>query len=361
MKTVNFNVTMKKLLLLLFALSAFCLAAGESYRIILLGDLHFDAEKEVYHREFLKKSRRHLKEFERNAEMWRKRMPTLLAAAAKLETPDTLMVVQLGDLIQGDCGDEKVHRKFLGDALQMLTGYFHTPVVIVTGNHEMRGEGAGEATQMYYPAHNAKALNIPVSSGNFSFARKGDSFTFLDFNSPDADVIRRAPGGRYRFLFTHGPAVADDTKNSRWMLFGKQSDTLRREMLQLYFDREMLLFAGHTHHFVYHLLEKEGKRVDQIIISSVWRSEKLKNFNLRFDDVADYGKVIASAKVVNEKEKKSKLDQQTLLCDYAPYLKQYCVANTAGFATLDVSDESVIFTLYGGDDFRRPVKTLRLR
>lgn len=352
---------MKKFAVIVFALLAFLLASGESYRIILLGDLHFDSKEANYHRHWKGGRPSQPKAFRRNAEMWQERMPSLLAAAAKLETADTLMIIQLGDLIHGACDDADIHRQYTLDALDVLAKYFTKPVVIVTGNHDVDGEGAGKVWHELIDKHNAGILGLPIHGGNFSFVRNGDSFVFADLNAPDADIIRRASDGRYHFIFTHGPAIADDTRNTRWMLFGKQGDELRRQMLDFYFDNEVIIFAGHTHRYARHHLEKAGKQVDQVIISSIWEKPELKNFNIRFDKPSDYGKIIASAKVTNQEEAASKLDQQTLQADYAPYITEYCMARNAGFATVDISDEGVFFTLYGGDDAQTVLQKIRIR
>ena len=352
---------MKKFAIAILVLLAVILAAGESYRIILLGDLHFDSAEKGYHRNWKGGRPSQPKAFERNAKMWKERMPALLGAAAKLETPDTLMVIQLGDLIHGACNDPDIHRQYILDALEVLGKNFSKPVLIVTGNHDVDGRGAAAVWHEVVGKHNSDILGQEVKSGNVPFTRGGDSYTVADLNAPDAEVMRSAPDGRYRFILSHGPAIADDTHNSRWMLFGKQGDELRREMLDFYFKNNVVIFTGHTHHFVRHRLEKEGKVIDQVIISSVWTTPKLKNFNVKFDKVSDYGKVIDAAVVNTEKEKASKLDQQNLHADYAPLLTEYIMASSAGFATVDVSDEGITFTLYGGDDHQTPLKKIKLR
>ena len=353
---------MKKFAAIFFALFAIILAAGESYRIILLGDLHFDSAEKAYHRNWKGGRPSQPKAFANNDKMWQKRMPSLIKAAAKLETPDTLMIVQLGDLIHGACDDAGIHRQYALDAIDLLKQNFTKPVLIVTGNHDIDGrDNAAQAWHEVIDKHNGDVIGENVNSGTFTFVKKGDSFTVADFNSPDAKVMLNAPDGRYKFIFTHGPAIADDYHNSRWMLFGKQKDSLRRKMLDFYFQRNAIIFAGHTHHYVRHKLEKENNQIDQIIISSVWSTPKRSNFVVKFDKVEDYGKVIDAAVVTNEKEKASKLDQQNLHADYAPFLTEYLMASNAGFATVDISDEGVFFTLYGGDNHQTPLQKIKLR
>ena len=111
-----------------FPLPALARGKGEKeYSVILLGDTHFDIEPStVYHAEYLKDteniSKARVGEFIRNGEMWKDRCPRLLKRAAQLADDNTKMVLQMGDLIQGDCGNAGTHRKMLADALDRMKG-----------------------------------------------------------------------------------------------------------------------------------------------------------------------------------------------------------------------------------------------
>ena len=116
----------------------------EAYNIIILGDTHYDTEPaEVYHShydeptEWLNRVQR--AEFARNGEMWRERCPRLIKRAACLMDGDTLQVLQMGDLIQGDCGSGEVHRKMLDDVMDSFKASFggSLPLVTVVGNHDI--------------------------------------------------------------------------------------------------------------------------------------------------------------------------------------------------------------------------------
>ena len=97
-------------------------SGGKSYSMIILGDTHFDADPpSIYHAHYNEPNERLNKiqrgEFARNGEMWKDRCPRLLRRAAGLIDKDTRMVLQMGDLIQGDCGDGEVHKKMLSDVM----------------------------------------------------------------------------------------------------------------------------------------------------------------------------------------------------------------------------------------------------
>ncbi len=98
---------------------------GGRYSVAVLGDTHFDAEPEsVYHAQYDNSNRwakvQH-EEFRRNGEMWRKRCREMLAASAQLaHGKPTEMILQLGDVIQGDCDDVATHKRMLDDCIRML-------------------------------------------------------------------------------------------------------------------------------------------------------------------------------------------------------------------------------------------------
>ncbi len=125
-----------------------------AYRIILLGDTHFDAEPDVYHKAYIEQNQGKPinPEFARNAEMWKERCPMMMKAAAKQVTPNTAFVIQLGDLVQGYCGNPDVHSKMLMDAMDIMKSYFPSvPFLSVTGNHDTRGTKALEAYKNTMP------------------------------------------------------------------------------------------------------------------------------------------------------------------------------------------------------------------
>ncbi len=123
---------------------------GSSYQLIVLGDTHFDAPYEVYHSAYNEPDERLNKiqreEFARNEAIWRERGPRMIKAAAGQITDKTRAVIQVGDLVQGDCGNAKTHERMMRDTLTAFKTSFNAlPFLTVAGNHDVRGPGAAEA------------------------------------------------------------------------------------------------------------------------------------------------------------------------------------------------------------------------
>ena len=93
-------------------------AADAKYSVLVLGDVHFDApEIGVYHAHYKPKPGKAADIFplrmKREHDQWSGLMQRLAAAARKDIRPDTKFVLQLGDLIQGNCAKAVVHAKIL--------------------------------------------------------------------------------------------------------------------------------------------------------------------------------------------------------------------------------------------------------
>lgn len=127
----------------------------KNYSIVILGDTHFDTEPaDVYHSHYNEKvewlNRVQRAEFARNGEMWRERCPRLLKRCACLADENTQIALQVGDLIQGDCGNGDVHRKMLDDVMNAFKKEFGgLPFVTVEGNHDVRGTDAKKVYHEY--------------------------------------------------------------------------------------------------------------------------------------------------------------------------------------------------------------------
>ncbi len=344
--------------------------AGESYSVALLGDTHFDStDTKYYHSEYLFSTSKtryeaHLQEHVRNAEMWRERMPSLLRASAACVTDDTAFVLQLGDLVQGDCNTPVTHRRMLNDAFSLIKGTYggKLPLVTVVGNHDIRGDfptdGTREAFDAWQPPMMEKELGQPVKETTFAFRQGPDVFIVVDFNAPRPDFARlkrlfaESEGARHTFLITHGPAIPSGA--SRWFLLGsKTRDAERRELLRLMASRNVIVLAGHTHRLEYYDCVLPEGRVTQLVASSVWTSPKLAVPAVHAHGASSYGERVKRAKH-NKKELRALVDE------YRPFMRDYLFADAAGHFRLEVGPSRIAAVFYGGSS-TVPTRTFILR
>lgn len=331
--------------------------AKSDYSIVILGDTHFDTEPEsVYHSDYDEKvewlNRVQRAEFKRNGEMWRERCPRMVKRAAGLVGEDTRMVFQMGDLIQGDCGNPEVHKRMLSDVMDYFKNSLGgLPFMTVCGNHDIRGTKAAAAYDEYMPARLSEELGRKISKTTFAFTIGPDAYIFIDFERPDAALIEKllhdTEGARYTFVVVHGPVFPYDASSCRWFLLGRQKYTEQRlHIRQLFAKRDVIVLCGHTHRVELADWFGDGGRITQMTMNSVWSKDELDHFILRSRGSAEYGELRKKAR--NDDGSNIK-DETALFDEYRPGLKRYIHGTGAGSFKLHVSGHGVVVDFYGGD------------
>ena len=344
-----------------FPLSVFAKGKRDkSYSLILLGDTHFDADPpSIYHANYVDpnegRAKIHRAEFARNGEMWKDRCPRLLKRAAGLIDKDTRMVLQMGDLVQGDCGNGEVHRQLLSDAMSRIKGEMQgLPFVTVVGNHDIRGTDALQTYHDFMPARMSEELGKQISKTTFGFNIGNDAFIVIDFNNPDDEEIDSllddTKGARHTFVMTHGPVFPADIKSCRWIFHGGASEAetqARHHFRQAFARRNAIVLCGHIHQTDFLDWYGDGGRITQMTMSSVWTSEKQKEYTVRSEGAADYG-------MLREKTRKGPngadmKDKTALFDEYRPGIRQHTNSSSQGSYKLNVSGKQVTIDFYGGD------------
>ena len=330
------------------------------YNMVILGDTHFDTEPaSVYHSfydepvEWLNRVQR--AEFARNGEMWRERCPRLLKRAACLVDENTKMALQMGDLIQGDCGNPDVHKKMLEDVMNRFKAEFGgLPFVTVVGNHDIRGKGARAAYHEYMPKRMSEELSKEILKTTFGFSVGDDAYLVLDFNHPDdaetEKLLADSKGARHTFVISHGPLFPMDSDSCRWFFHGadKPADTqARRHFRSEFAKRGVICLCGHSHHTRLTEWKGDGGLITQLEMTSVWAGEANGTYKVHCDDPQKYG--------LNRMNKKTMpdgspiKDESALFDEYRPGLTRYSDSIAAGSYKMKVSDKSVEVDFYPGD------------
>ena len=330
-------------------------AGAGGYEVAVLGDTHFDAEPEsVYHSHYDESNRwakvQH-EEFRRNGEMWRTRCRELLAASAKLagERP-TDFILQLGDVIQGDCDDVPTHRRMLDDCIRMLRAPYPKglPFLTVVGNHDVRGKGARAAYFEFAEAFLSRELGRPVRYPAFSFLRGGDLWVFCDFETKDLSpviaAIESRPDVRYTFLVTHGPFTASEDGFPAWRLGGSPAcDVHRTKLYELLSRRHAIVLSGHTHRTAWFRHENAFGGFTEFTANSVWKAPELATDAPLCEGVDDYGKW-AQANLKGGRLDEFRCGAET----FRAGLRDYYMTSGAGHCRLSVSDARVEMAFFPG-------------
>ncbi len=374
------------LLPVLFAVAALCAAAApqdaavrkpeadfSSYSVVALGDLHYDDEQpERFHAEFIKKNGGRVSpNFLRNAKMWAGPSRRMLEASAKCVGPDAAFVLQLGDIIHGDCESDTVHTQYLAEAISVLEAtYPGLPIVPVAGNHDVRSglklHGATAAYCQFMLPFLTHQLSGLVSNGvdktTFGFRLGPDLWIIADFNVGvrDLAVIKKLlddnGDARYTFVCSHGPVLPSDisskNRSRRWFFLGSADyDKQRREMRALFAKRNVIVLCGHLHALEYKDWFGDGGRITEMVLTSVLTRTEAEP-SVVFDSPDRYGDWPPNAA--------TNAATTALFAEYKPGLKERYAARAGGHYMLHVSDSGVTLDYYGLEA-TKPTKTFVLR
>ena len=347
-------------------------SADRRYAVAVLGDTHYDAEPEsVYHSHYDESNKwaevQHA-EFRRNGEMWRTRCPKLLAASAALaHHVDTRFVLQLGDIIQGDCDDVPTHMRMLGDGIRLLRAPYPAglPFLTVIGNHDFRGKGARAAYFEFAEPFMAKEIAAldraarTVKYPVFSFRVGPDLWVFCDFEmkdmNPIADAIDADPSARHVFLVTHGPFTTfADAGSFRWRLGGRPaSEASRPRLYETLSRRRAIVLSGHTHTTNFYRHENRQGGFTEFTVNSVWAAPEQATAEPIHGKASDY----VAGQLRHSGEKLEDLRREVAF--FRPGIKEYFYNRGAGHYRLEVSDEVVTMAFYPGAA-REPARMFRL-
>ena len=354
-----------------------CAAIGAqtgNYAVSVLGDTHYDAEPEsVYHSHYDESNKwakvQH-EEFRRNGEMWRMRCPQLLAASADIAHRfATRFVLQLGDIIQGDCDDVPTHKKMLDDCIRMLRKPYPTdlPFLTVIGNHDFRGKGARAAYFEFAEPFMAKEILRLADNGDrrvrypaFSFRVGLDLWVFCDFEMKDvdpiSDLIDADPAARYVFLVTHGPfTVFGEGGSYRWRLGGRPcSEASRPRLYATLSRRRAIVLSGHTHTTNFYRHENRFGGFTEFTVNSVWSKQELATAVPIHEKVDDYG-TGGFSRIQKDRHR----DFRKELDFFRPGIKEYFYNKGAGHYRLKVADDRVTMEFYPGAAIE-PARMFRL-
>jgi len=370
-----------------------CLSAVrcDDYSVSVLGDMHYDAfPPEKYHAAAIAKWRptgahpARLREFERNAAMWQDLCSRILAASSACVRPDAAFALQLGDLVQGDCESDDLHRQMLAEATGLLEkAYPHLPVVSPCGNHVIRegdrDEGAAGAYAEfmcpYASRQLARFLPQGVRTTTFGFRCGPDLWIVLDFNfgARDADIVRRLLAGntdaRHTFVATHGPVLPMHLWRCRWFHLGWPADNaLRREMRALFAKRHAIVLAGHVHSLELKDWYGDGGRITEMVLNTCAGKSDGGYYpaepDVKAADPADYGAWAYGSDAAklgpHPRPAKNAPDMAALFDEYRPGLRRHFAARAVGHHVLRVSGEAVALDYYG-HDATTPTRTFSLR
>ncbi len=341
-----------------------CVIFGvKAYDVLLFGDTHYDSAEVRTPDQELSENRR--KEFARNIANWEANIPAMLDAAAARTTRSTAFAVQLGDLIQGDCGSWEMHRKSLEQALSQFHKRLSIPFYPVKGNHDIRdkdGKAAYNETMLPYVG---KLLNLDAplrDKTNYAVLHERDLYIFFDCMEPDLAFVKEElaanPDARYVFFLTHYPVLpCVQTEGAGEVVFGRPDrERERLELRKILAERNAIVFCAHTHRTNLVRYEDENGTITQFTCFSIlsqpqapFAQERMANAG-EFFNTPDLDKILAGNKNLAD-----------LVNGYKGRYREFISYRPgAGFYILKPTDSGVSIEIYFGTA-AKPADTVKLR
>jgi len=345
----------KELFIILILSTLFFVQAAENhkYKVMILGDIHYDSA-EFHQQEAPSKALK--KERIRNYEMWKGPSVKLLESAGKrAKSESCVFAIQMGDIAQGDADTPELLGKMLEKAFRTVKSYFpNIPLLAVKGNHDIRGY----RKTIQRPADNvlmglvAKELGAGKGS-SWTFRKGKDLYIGIDGFRPEKQCIafvKKAlqdnPETRYVFLVTHLPLIPATVHSPFWNLPGNF------EIADLLEKRKTVILAGHTHSFSIVSRKSRNGKLVQLVSTSLgrdWLSGKPMQPSLDWTSVRE-----AARKTVRGKNaEKNRRILETL--DSKGEYSARIYTRISGYVILNIGEERVEASIYTGEG--KPVLT----
>lgn len=255
-------------------------ATTKPFSFILLGDLHYD---KLEHHDFRWLDAHHpadLSQIKNYSKLTAEVMPGMFAAVKEAAAQcEAKFVLQVGDLVEGLCGDEERSARQNREALEFVArSELELPFLFTKGNHDVTGDGAVDAFDhvlLPFMKQQAQSLdpNALHAKANYTLTHADTQFAFFDAYSKDSlDWLEATAAKRtvaHLFVTIHPPVVPYAAR-STWHLFAdEKSASKRAKLLDILGHQEAIVLGGHLHKFSAITRKAAGKRFTQLAVSSV--------------------------------------------------------------------------------------------
>lgn len=331
---------------------------AEPFSFALLGDLHYD---KLEHHDYAWLEKHHagdLTQIQNYSRITSEIMPSLFDSVRKsVADSRSDFVLQVGDLVEGLCGNEKLAIVQNNEALAFIENKsLGVPFLFTKGNHDVTGDGATEAFKEVFLPYLSKQSTGFQGGGEqlkrASYAVQHRDAIFCLYDAYDRESLEWLEAtlakrtSRHCFVVIHPPVVPYGAR-ATWHIYANERDKAKRDkLIDLLGSQNAFVLGGHIHRFNTICRETiRGGRFVQLAISSVVDSvskkpvtelEGLKEYNgdqIRVEpnfspDTADTRRLVYEAE--------------------APYVKAFAYADLPGHAVVHVDDARVVVTMYAG-------------
>ncbi|MDZ4853050.1 MAG: metallophosphoesterase [Pirellulaceae bacterium] len=331
---------------------------AEPFSFALLGDLHYD---KLEHHDYGWLEKNHvgdLTQIKNYSRITSEIMPSLFDSVRKsVADSRSDFVLQVGDFVQGLCGNEKLAIVQNNEALAFIESKsLGVPFLFTKGNHDVTGDGATDAfMEVFLPYLSKQSTSFQgggeqLKRASYAVQHRDALFCFYDAYDREslewleATLAKRT--SRHCFVVIHPPVVPYGAR-ATWHIYANERDKATREkLLDLLGSQNAFVLGGHIHRFNTICRETtNGGRFVQFAISSVVNSASIKPAT-ELEGLNEYnGDQIR----VEPNFSPDTTDARRKVYEAeAPYVKAFAYADLPGHAVVQVDDASVVVTMYAG-------------
>jgi len=258
---------------------------GKPFSFILLGDLHYDS---LVHHDLKWLQEHHagdLSQIQNYSRLTEEVMPGMLAAvkqqiaALRESAAPPAFVLQVGDLVEGLCGNEELSVRQNREALAFVAqAELGVPFVFTKGNHDVTGDGAVEAFDevlLPFMSQEARKLDAATShtQANHTLTYGEAQFAFFDAYDKTSlewlEAVAAKRTAKHLFVIIHPPVVPYGARATWHLYAGEKTKPQRAKLLDILGQQQAMVLGGHLHKFSALTRLAGGKSFSQLAVSSV--------------------------------------------------------------------------------------------
>jgi 3',5'-cyclic AMP phosphodiesterase CpdA len=334
---------------------------GEGFSFILLGDLHFD-RLEHHDLGWVEAEKPgDVAQIRNYSRLTAVVMPLLFAGVRRqiewLRTTDTppRFVLQVGDLVEGLCGNEELAVRQNREALEFVAAaILGLPLLFTKGNHDVTGPGSDAAFDaVLQPFQREQALQVDAlatsAGANVSLTHAGSQWACFDaYDNTSLDWLEAVLAQRTAerlFVVVHPPVVPYGAR-AMWHLYSSKRDAAKRaKLLELLGRHDAIILGGHLHKFAALTRTVGTGRFTQLAVSSVVSAP-----DERPRDELQGGETYSPDQVQLEpRHSPETINQRRRIYELErPHVTSFEYAHSAGYAVVRVTPDAVHADVYAG-------------
>jgi len=335
----------------------FFVAIGQNaqpFAFIALGDLHFDR---LAHHDLDYVRQRHgegdirqILNYSRLTETVLPKTFAELREQVKTFQPSVAFVAQLGDFVEGLCGNPQLARRQCEEAIAFVReAQLGVPFLITKGNHDITGPGALDAYNAVILPFLGEQLGQPIKSASFFIRRSDALFAFFDAYDDESlnwlEKVLSSQQAKQVFVLLHPPVVPIGAR-SLWHLYARpEQQTQRRRLLNLLGRHRAIVLTAHLHKFGVVVRRTDEGAFVQVTLNSVIPSPEVEPRQV-LQGVEHYGgelvKLEPSFEPQTEAQRRASLEAERSFIGYYEY------ADAPGYAIFVVDGSKVRAHFYVG-------------